>query len=305
MKYVIGLLLLWVGACTQKTIAQKADTTISRAATLATFKDARALASDGKGHLYVVDAGKNLVLRLNADGKQLAQVGGLGTGNYQFDTPVDVDPTNGLDIYVADFGNRRVQHFSSEFRYLETFPLVFETHTPRQIAGFFSPNADYDNKLILSEGTPVALTVDAAKELFVADQEHDFVAKWDAQKRVQRFFGRYDAGDAALLDPVSMVVAPNGTLFVADRGRSDVMVYDVFGTFLRSFGSQQLAKLKGIALFGDRILVTGEHNLWVYQTDGKLLFNYALNFLEPITDAIYANRAVYLLTSTKLMRFKP
>ncbi|MBL7977649.1 MAG: NHL repeat-containing protein [Bacteroidetes Order II. Incertae sedis bacterium] len=300
------LLLLWgllYGGL--PVIAQKPDTTISRAMVLTTFRDARALATDNKGNLFVTDVAKNLLFRLNADGKVLAQVGGTGSGDYQFDSPVDVDPTNGLDIYVADYGNRRVQHFSAEFRYLETFPLVFETHTPRQIAGFFSPNADYDNKLILSEGTPVALTVDAAKELFVADQEHAFVAKWDAQKRVQRFFGRYDAGDAALLDPVSMVVAPNGTLFIADRGRGDVMVFDAFGTFLRSFGSEQLAKLRGISLFGDRILVTGEQNLWVYQPDGKQLFNYALKFSEPIVDAVYAHRAVYLLTPTKLMRFRP
>lgn len=281
------------------------DTVITHLQSLATFRDARALATDGKGILYVTDAGKNTLYKLASDGRIIGQVGGTGSGNQQFDEPTDVEATNGLDLYVADFGNKRVQHFSGELRFLESIPLVFETHTARQIAGYFSPNADYDNKLILSEGDPIAVAVNIAQELFVADQGHAFIAKWDRGRRIQRFFGRYDAGDAAVLDPVSMVATANGLVFVADRGRDEVMVFDAFGTFLRRFGDEKLKDLHGIALFGDRLIVSGAHHIWVYEADGTQLFTYALNLKEPVVDVVYAQHHLYVLTPTSLGRFKP
>lgn len=286
-------------------LAQKPDTLITKAVSIAKFQEARALATDGHGLLYVIDGGKSVLYKLNGDGKLLQQVGGRGSGKYQFDEPMDVEATNGLEIWVADKENHRLQRFSGEFRYLESVPLLFETHTPRQVAGFFSTNADYDNKQIWMEGTPIMVTTNTAKEVLAFDELHSFLVIWGADRSIRGYVGRYDAGDAALLDPVAIVTAPNGTIFVADRGRGTVMEYDAYGSFLRSMGNGQLKDLRGLSLFGDRLLVTGKHHVWVYEADGKQLFNYAFQLGEPLVEAVFANRFLYLLTSTKLYKFKP
>lgn len=73
-----------------------------------------------QNHLYVVESGKNRVLKMDHDGKLLETVGGLGTGNYQFDTPIDVDATNGLKIYISDSRNNRIQIYDRRFQYLSS-----------------------------------------------------------------------------------------------------------------------------------------------------------------------------------------
>jgi hypothetical protein len=304
----LGILVLLLILCildSRAVNAQSPDTTISRATSLARFQDARALAVDARGQLYVVDAGTDKIYRLNSEGRVLNQLGGRGSGNYQFDEPVDIDPTNGLDIFVADSGNNRVQHFSSELRFLDTRDLQFETNTSAQIAGYYSTNADYSNKLIISDGTPMAISANVAKEIFAIDQSHSFIVKWDAEKRVERQFARFDAGDAAVLDGVSMVSAPNGHVFIADRGRGAIMEYDHNGNYIRRMGSGQLKQLNAVSLFGDRIMAVMSNKMAVYDSEGKLLFTYGFNFGENVMDVVYAHRNLYVLTSTKLMRFRP
>ena len=69
-------------------------------------------------HLFVVESGKNRVLKLDHNGKLLETLGGLGTGDYQFDEPIDIDATNGLKIYISDYRNNRIQVFDRRFQYL-------------------------------------------------------------------------------------------------------------------------------------------------------------------------------------------
>src|SRR5205085_2431661 len=76
------------------------------------------LALDDRGTLYVVDQLNNRVQRFAAaDGTYL---GGFGTGGAQpgqFRTPFGIAWSNGL-LFVADFGNDRVQVFRSDGTYV-------------------------------------------------------------------------------------------------------------------------------------------------------------------------------------------
>lgn len=71
-------------------------------------------------HLFVVESGKNRILKLDHNGKLIETLGGLGTGDYQFDTPIDIDATNGLKIYISDYRNGRIQVFDRRFQFLTT-----------------------------------------------------------------------------------------------------------------------------------------------------------------------------------------
>ena len=81
---------------------------------LARFDNARALAVDPRGRLYVADAARDVVSVLGPGGRQKMVLGGSGTRAGEFDTPSDVDPSNGQVILVADAYNGRVQRFSEE-----------------------------------------------------------------------------------------------------------------------------------------------------------------------------------------------
>ena len=122
------LLLLLLAACSApRPVAPPApapaDTTARPVTEVARFRDARALASDPVGRLYVVDAAEAVVVVLSPEGVPLSVLGGPGTGDYGLIEPAGIDPTNGLELLVADAGNARIQRFSLDGRLIETIPV--------------------------------------------------------------------------------------------------------------------------------------------------------------------------------------
>ena len=89
-------------------LGQVIDTLLVPSQPIASFEDAVSLSIDPAGLIYVVDAGSQSVVRLDQEGRVVDSLGGGGSGQYQLFQPADVDPTNGLEIYVADSGNSRV-----------------------------------------------------------------------------------------------------------------------------------------------------------------------------------------------------
>lgn len=84
-------------------------------------------------HIYVAESGKNRVIKFNHSGEIISTIGGLGSGDYQFDTPIDVDATNGLKIYVSDSRNNRIQIFDKRFQYLTTLRRYPRARSSRPI----------------------------------------------------------------------------------------------------------------------------------------------------------------------------
>lgn len=70
--------------------------------------------------IYVVESGKNRILKLITAGKRTDSLGGRGSGMYAFNNPLSIHATNGLKIYLSDTGNRRIQVFDRRFQYLTT-----------------------------------------------------------------------------------------------------------------------------------------------------------------------------------------
>jgi hypothetical protein len=86
-----------------------------------------ALATDldvtNAGYVYVTDARRHHLIRLNTSGDRIDSVGGRGVGLYQFNNPQRVDASNDLKIYVSDVDNRRIQMFDRRFQQLGTVRL--------------------------------------------------------------------------------------------------------------------------------------------------------------------------------------
>src|SRR5579864_8931003 len=68
----------------------------------------RAAAWDQQGNLFIVDGGNNRVIKYSSSGDSLACATGSGWGDTQFDTPNGI-AILGIDVYVSDYGNSRVQ----------------------------------------------------------------------------------------------------------------------------------------------------------------------------------------------------
>jgi len=94
----------------------------------------RKIASGPDDSIYVVDSGRNRIVKFSPDGQVLASWGSDGSGDGQFSglSSVAVDPTTDR-VYVADPLNRRIQVFDSNGKFLTKWsvpewgqPLGFE-----------------------------------------------------------------------------------------------------------------------------------------------------------------------------------
>jgi hypothetical protein len=102
------------------------------------------VAWDSRGNSFFSDGYVNSrVAKANARGEWVMSWGSLGSGPGQFDTPhgLAVSPTD--EIYVADRGNRRVQVFDADGKYLREFTIDVPVDSARGriVYGVDAPNA--------------------------------------------------------------------------------------------------------------------------------------------------------------------
>ncbi len=205
----------------------------------ALFQDARALAVTPDGTLWVVDADAVVALR---GGVVVRQLSGVGTGDGAFLDPVDVDPTNGQTIYVADRAAGTVLQFTAEGRLVREIvvPDVDPAEVVRQSVG-----------PARRRGIPVAVAAGPGGVLYVADAGRSHVLALDAEGAIDRVLG---AG--LLVDPVDVAV-DGQTLWVADAGRGVVRSFDAFGAPGVSRDAADVGRLVAVAARGGVLVALG------------------------------------------------
>jgi len=121
---------------------------------------------------------------------------------------------------------------------------------------------------------PYGLAISQGK-VYVCDTQAGHVAIADLVKHKIRALK--PEGLASMRVPINVAVDKDGTCYVTDTGRAQVLVYDKDGNLLEAIGKKDEWKPCGIALSGDRFYVTDlkTPGVRVYnRTDRKLLFSF-------------------------------
>lgn len=168
---------------------------------------------DVYGNIYLLDRETDLLWLRNAATGEVRTLGGKGWGETEFDRPSGIWVENGIDIYVADEGNHRVQRFDRELNFVSTLHTR-DDPDPRKRFGY-----------------PKGVALSRLGELFLLDGENVRVLKLNRANDVERSFGGVEAGAGRLRAPTGLVTGPRDRVYVADRGR--VLVFDTFGNYLR------------------------------------------------------------------------
>ena len=201
------------------------------------FTDAASLGSDHLGDLFVVDRGASALIEYDLRFDSIRSVIGLGRDHFQFDHPTDVDARQANNVFVADFGNHRIEQYSRELAYLATL------HTRE------SPVADE------RFGYPTAVALDDAGNLYIIDGENRRVIRANNQLQIDRIVGAYTnavSPDGVLHDPVALAVDAFNDLIVLDHGGDRIVTFDNLGNVL---AHRQLPNaLQKIRTFGDTLV---------------------------------------------------
>ncbi len=168
---------------------------------------------DLNGNIYILNPDKNTLKLFTKDRVLVREVGGSGWENDQFDRPSGIWARNGIDVFVADYGNHRIQRFDRTLNYVSTL-YTRENQKPEEHFGY-----------------PGDVTLSRLGDLFICDTENSRIVKVNRFSQVERTFGGFGAGVGRLYSPTQVEAGPNDHLYVVDGGR--VVVFDNFGNSLR------------------------------------------------------------------------
>lgn len=119
---------------------------------------------------------------------------------------------------------------------------------------------------------PYGLAIHDGK-IFVCDTVQYVIQMFDFQKN--RSFVFDPTGEGKMYLPINLAIDGDGTRYVADRGRDQILVFANDGTFLSALGKKDEMQPTDVAIAGDRLYVTDLTNrvVRVYgKADHKLLF---------------------------------
>lgn len=245
---------------------------------------------DINGTVVLVDGEKNTVRLLTKEMKQSAEIGGSGWGDDQFDRPAGVWARNGIDIFIADYGNHRIQRFDRKLAFISSF-------STRE-----RPNADE------RFGYPTDVAVSRLGDLFICDSENSRIVKVVGLSKIEKTFGGFDAGKGRLKKPNQLEIGPHDNIYVQDampdaKQGSRVVVFDNFGNFIHIIGEGLFPV--GVQIFADQsgLILLGDGKLFFFDENDRSVHTFELEQAN-IRDArsFVINRGIaYFLTDAGLV----
>lgn len=108
--------------------------------------------------------------------------------------------------------------------------------------------------------------------IYVCDTILGFVHAFDMENKRYYWLGR--DGRGKLQKPINLDITPDGTMYVADVGRGQVIVFDAEHNFLRAIGNSEECRPADCAVVGDDLFVVDVRDHEVERRDavtGRLL----------------------------------
>jgi DNA-binding beta-propeller fold protein YncE len=262
--------------------------------------------STGRVRVYIADTGNHRVVQYTDNGTYLNEVGALGTGNGQFDSPYDVSVDGAGNLYVADFSNHRAQRFNADtLGFIDTwgtlgsgtgqFELpralgsapdgsgVFVADTGNQRVEAFTANGSVD-ALWGTAGRggpgyvtrPSGLAIDRAGNLFVADTWAHRIEVLSSSGAYQGQWGRIVArtnlaapgpGQGQFSFPRGVAFDPSsGNVWVADQNNHRIQVLATTGAWVATYGGPTAGSALGQFNFPRAITVAANGDVYVADT---------------------------------------
>jgi len=179
---------------------------------------------DGR-YLYVMDCTVPEVLKLDTHNNNafVLRWGSDGTGDGQFATPNSTTPSgiatdSSGNVFVADYGNDRIQKFDSSGTYLSQFGTTG--------AG----NGQFDS--------PRWIAIDSSNNIYVTEVGNLRVQKFNSAGTYITQWGSFGSGNSQFNDIEGIAINDNlGRVYVCDGNNFRIQYFDLTGTYLGQWGN--------------------------------------------------------------------
>ena len=170
------------------------------------------MAVDAAGNQYVADSNNNRIQVFDASGNLLRKWGAAGSGDGQFDLPIDIAVGPGGTVYVLDRLNHRVQKFDTAGNFLGKWGS----------AG--SGDTEFD--------LPGGIVAGPLGDILVAEQAGR-IKQFDGNGGFLTAWGTYGTSNGQFDAPVGMAFDGSNNLYIADVNNNRI----------QKFGPQVVATL--------------------------------------------------------------
>lgn len=275
MIYLLILNLLLFGS----------DSTYNREYEYSGFKNAISVTTDGKGLIYVLDNETNEIIKFDDKLKEVKRTGRKGWKSGEFDSPTSIDGSSGLDIYVTDGVNYRIQRFDLNLSYVSS--LTTNTST-------------FDDKLKFN--TPIASIILNMNAIYVIDGENNRIVYYPDGITPLTSFGGFQSAQKPMLNPVKLVKDGFNCLYVFDKKLSSVFKFDNLGNFIKTL---EYPDIKSISIFNNIIYIFSGYEILFYDIKKNAYSDKIAikkEFLDlQITDIlVYSENRIILLEKNKI-----
>lgn len=252
--------------------------------------------------------------------KAVELIGEQGVRGGQFNTPVAISTDRDGSLYVADYGNHRVQRITTGDAWIYGRPGsgAGQLLGPRAVAvdptGQFFFVAEQGNSRVqcfrfngqhqaMYSGfkSPSGLAFDAEGMLWIADTGNGRVLRLNT--RTGQFIGGLDSA-AGVVQPISIACDRAHNIYVTDAATNDVCRYTYFGVRAHALGEiRRLASPQQAAIDGDGRIYLAEaaaNRLHVFAPNGDSLVTFDTPstklgpFKEPMGVALGPGGEVYV-----------
>ncbi|NJO84984.1 MAG: hypothetical protein HC828_21010 [Blastochloris sp.] len=176
------------------------------------FYGPRSVAVDAQGNVYIADTGNRRIVVTDTEGEFKYQWGYEGETPGLFEEPsaLAVDPQGNL--YVADVWNSRVQVFAPG-----PDGKMNPTPTSTWNVPGWQPNSYDDPYIAANDSGQVFVSIPSRNQVMQATTTGEMLLRW----------GGAGADTASFTNPSGLFVAPDGTVYVVDRGNSRVLQFEL------------------------------------------------------------------------------
>ena len=220
------------------------------------------VAVNQRGEIIVVEHSGHCISIFSQTGKKIRSFGSQGSGHGQFRWPRDVAVDDDGNILVADAGNKRIQKFTSDGKFMVAIgrdtvelknPVSINIH-PDSKKIILSDYANHCLQILNPDLTfhssfsnkgqfyrPWNVAFDNAGNMYVGEQRSDnsaCIQVFTAEGQFLRKFGNTGSGKGELNFPSSISIDRDNVVYVTDYCNNRVSMFTTEGVFLRSFGTK-------------------------------------------------------------------
>lgn len=244
-----------------------------------------------KNTIMISDCTNELVQEFNLDGNSLRLIRSI---DFPFNRPADIKVKNDK-IYIVEEENHFIRVLDYDGNLIKTIGSFFKFNRLKKARSQYKNfNQPLFNK-------PLSIAIDNDENIFVSDYDNYRILKISSENKVLKIFGYREMYNGKQIDaPYYLAISnTNQKLYLVDQGNNRILVFNLNGNFIFSFGKKgskngEFNNPHEIEIFNDKVYIADTRNsrIQIFDLNGNFIdkIDFLKQLPSPKTVAVHNNK---------------